>query len=52
MYSNMDGSDAYGIIASRALAFYRNAAIDEITLDSIKLNPITRPLNIVGRTAN
>ncbi len=52
IYSNMIGSNAYGIIASRALATYRNAAIDEVTLDSIKLNSITKSLNIVGRTTD
>lgn len=48
MYSNMKGDNAYGIITSRALNMRKNIAIDKITIDSIKLNPITKSLNIVG----
>lgn len=48
MYSNMRGDNAYGIITSRALNVRKNVPIDLITIDSIKLNPITKSLNIVG----
>ncbi len=48
LYSNMKGDYAYGVVTSRALNMRRNVAIDKITVDSIKLNPITKSLNIVG----
>jgi len=48
MYSNMKGDNTYGVITSRALNIRKNVAIDQITIDSIKLNPITKSLNIVG----
>ncbi|OSZ82000.1 hypothetical protein CAP35_01650 [Chitinophagaceae bacterium IBVUCB1] len=51
-YSNMAGADAYGIVASRALATYKNVIIDDVTLDSIKLNPITKDMLFIGRTTD
>jgi len=47
-YSNMKGDYAYGIVTSRALNIRKNVPIDATTIDSIKLNPITKSLNIVG----
>lgn len=47
-YSNMKGDNTYGIVTSRALNFRKNVPIDLVTIDSIKLNPITKSLNIVG----
>lgn len=47
-FSNMRGDHAYGIVTSRALNVRRNVAIDQLTVDSIRLNPITKSLNIVG----
>ncbi|HLO72283.1 MAG TPA: hypothetical protein VK167_15515 [Flavipsychrobacter sp.] len=48
IFSNMKGDDTYGIITSRALNTRNNVAIDLVTIDSIRLNPITKSLNIVG----
>lgn len=50
IYSNMRGENTYGILASRALNTYLKVPIDEVTIDSIKLNKITKPLNIIGRS--
>lgn len=47
-YSNMRGDNAYGIVTSRALNVRKNVGIDQNTIDSIRLNPITKSLNIVG----
>ncbi len=47
-YSNMKGDNTYGIVTSRALNIRKNVPIDNITMDSIKLNPITKSLNIIG----
>lgn len=49
-YTNIRGNNAYGLICSRALRVRNNIAITSVTIDSLKLNPITADLNIKGRT--
>lgn len=59
IYTNLKGS-AIGLLASRTYAVYRNVPLGRAagqsgtpanyTLDSIRVNPITAPLNIRGRS--
>lgn len=50
IYTNMKGQNALGVIGSRAINMYYNVAIDSVTLDSLRANPLTMPLNIKGFT--
>jgi hypothetical protein len=52
IYTNMKGLTALGVIGSRAVNLYRNAVVTSVTLDSIRKNPITNPLNFVGYTTD
>ncbi len=52
IYTNMKGVNALGVIGSRAINFYKNAVITPVTLDSMRKNPITSPLNFVGYTTD
>lgn len=49
-YTNFKNEDVIGVIGSRAKRTYFNAAIDDVTLDSLKANAATAPLNIRGRS--
>lgn len=49
-YTNIRGNDAYGLICSRAVRIYKNVGINTVTIDSMKKNSITIPLNIQGRS--
>jgi hypothetical protein len=49
VYTNLKGANVYGLFASRAVRSYR-VFISEVTLDSLKTNIVTRPLNINGRS--
>ncbi|MCB0699105.1 MAG: hypothetical protein H6551_11690 [Chitinophagales bacterium] len=49
-YTNFKSKDVIGVIGSRAKRTYYNAAIDDVTLDSLMANPTTLPLNIRGRS--
>jgi hypothetical protein len=49
-YTNIHGDNSYGLICSRASRFRANIPIDNITLDSLKANPLTLPMNIQGRS--
>jgi hypothetical protein len=49
-YTNIRGNNAYGLICSRAVRIYKNVGINSNTIDSMKLNKITIPLNIQGRS--
>jgi hypothetical protein len=51
-YTNMKGTNSLGLLGSRAYVRYTNIGIEGITLDSLKANPLTKPLNIKGRTSN
>lgn len=48
-YTNMLGENSLGLLASRTYRFYTGAYINNTTLDSLKINPLTQPLNIKGR---
>ncbi len=49
-YSNFKGDGVIGVVGSRAMRIYKNVPIDQVTLDSMKLNPATEPLRIRGRS--
>lgn len=51
-YTNMVSDDAFGIVGSRAMRLYENAALTNPTLDTLMNNSITRDLAIRGRTAD
>jgi hypothetical protein len=51
-YTNIKGKDVLGLFSSRAFKVKLNVAIDSATMDSIKVNPTTQPLNFQGRTAD
>lgn len=52
LYTNVKSTQdaAIGIFTSRAHLSYRKIPINDVTMDSLKRNPITYPLNIRGRT--
>lgn len=50
LYTNILGDDVYGIFSSRAYRTYKNIPLTDATLDSFRVNPITRDLNIRGRS--
>ncbi|MBS1773521.1 MAG: hypothetical protein JST82_11735 [Bacteroidetes bacterium] len=50
IFTNMKGNNVLGLIGSRASRFYKNVALSNSTIDSIKANPITKSLNISGRS--
>lgn len=48
-YTNFKGNDVIGVLSSRGMRSYYNAAIEKTTLDSMRFtNPATVPLRIVG----
>ena len=47
-YTNIQGANALGLLAGRASRFRLNIPIAEHSLDSLKVSPVTRSLNIVG----
>jgi hypothetical protein len=49
-YTNMRGENVLGLIGSRALRTYRNVPIETVTIDSLKVNPVTLSMNIQGRS--
>jgi hypothetical protein len=49
-FTNIRGNNAYGLICSRAARIYKNVGINSVTIDSMKLNKTTIPLNIQGRS--
>lgn len=49
-YSNFAGNDIIGILSTRTMRIYRNAAIDEITIDSLQKNASVQGLRIRGIT--
>ncbi len=51
-YTNMRGSNVLGVIGSRAILRFNNIGIEKVTMDSLKANELTVPLNIKGRTSN
>jgi hypothetical protein len=48
LYTNIKGRDVYGLFSSRTFVAKLNVPIDSITYDSLRVNPITAPLNIQG----
>jgi hypothetical protein len=48
IYTNVKGTNALGLLASRAKIMRMNVAIGSATMDSLKSNRITSPLNIRG----
>jgi hypothetical protein len=51
-YTNIRGNNAYGLVCSRAMRIYKNVGINNATIDSMKMNKITIPLYIQGRSAD
>jgi hypothetical protein len=51
-YTNIKGTNALGILGSRTYRSYFNAAISDVTMDSLQQNSLTQQLNIKGRTSN
>jgi hypothetical protein len=49
IFTNMRGGDALGMLASRTYRYYEGATISNNTIDSLKLNSLTKSLNIVGK---
>lgn len=47
-YTNFSGNDVIGVLGSRGMRIYRNAAIEKVTMDSLKTNSLTLPLRIRG----
>jgi hypothetical protein len=50
-YTNIKGN-ALGIVGSRTYRTYFGAPITDVTMDSLKSNPVTQALNIKGRTTD
>ena len=46
IYTNIQGTDVYGLFTTRAVRIGRNIPIDGVTLDSLYLNPITAPTGL------
>lgn len=51
-FTNIKGKDVYGLFSSRGTKFYKNIPISGATIDSMKVNPITSDLGIVGRATH
>ncbi|HQE12988.1 MAG TPA: hypothetical protein PLQ78_09575, partial [Flavipsychrobacter sp.] len=51
-FTNIKGKDVYGLFSSRGTKFYKNIPISGATIDSLKVNPITSDLGIVGRATH
>jgi len=51
IYTNLKGGDVYGIFSTRNYAADYNIPIDDLTIDSLRLNAITAPLMIRGRSS-
>ena len=49
-YTTFKGKDVIGIVGSRAMRVYYNAHIDNETLQALKTNEATAPLDIRGRS--
>lgn len=49
-YTNFSGTDVIGVLGSRGMRAYYNAAISKVTLDSLRDSPITESLRIRGVT--
>ena len=49
LYTNISGKDVYGIFSTRTFASKYDVPIDDITIDSLKVNPISKALEIRGR---
>lgn len=50
VFTNIRGANAQGLVASKALRAARNIPIDDNTIDSIKVNAMTKDLAITGRS--
>jgi hypothetical protein len=48
-FTNMRGGNALGMLASRTYRFYQGATISNTTIDTLKINSLTKNLNIVGK---
>lgn len=49
-YTNIHGKDVYGIFTSRGVYIQKRVPFDQATLDSLKVNEITKDINIKGMT--
>lgn len=47
-YTNFKSNNVIGVLGSRGMRIYRNAAIEKVTIDSLMINPSTIPLRIRG----
>ncbi len=47
-YTNFSGNNVIGVLSSRGVRTYYNAAIEKVTLDSIMINPTTESLRFRG----
>lgn len=47
-YTNFAGTNVIGVLGSRGMRAYYNAAISKVTLDSLQVSPITASLRITG----
>lgn len=50
IYSSFSTRDFYGLFSSRAFTFKTGIPLDSATVDSLKVNPVTEPLKIMGFT--
>lgn len=51
-FTNIKGKDVYGLFSSRGVRVYKNLPISGATIDSLRVNPITSDLGIVGRATH
>lgn len=51
-YTNFKSNNVIGVLGSRGMRIYRNAAIEKATIDSLMINPSTVPLRIRGVSAD
>ena len=49
LFTNMRGGNALGLIGSRTYRYYEGATISSNTIDTLRLNSLTKSLNIVGK---
>jgi hypothetical protein len=52
VYTNIKGKDVLGLFSSRTYRIRLDVPIDSATIDSIRVNPATAPLNFQGRTTD
>ncbi|RYZ40703.1 MAG: DUF4249 family protein [Sphingobacteriales bacterium] len=52
LYTNIRGKDVYGLFTTRTERFRLNVPLDSVTLDSIRVHPVTQSLNVKGFTTN